>query len=200
MLQSCILGNSRLLTNQQCRTQEPKRSRKTTKKQWQSSNSRFASVQTSDRAGIHWHAAFICIAYTKEHDGSKILTHSVNTGWELASTWDESLYYFLYLIALKSKIFAICTICIEFTVITKFKIHSVEKVPGIGQQNTNYLLFIRIYFIAFKVGPYQNNTFMPTNNSIIKTSFKRIFRTRLQFSPRILFYVFCRLKTGASKW
>ena len=34
-----------------------------------------------------------------------------------------------------------------------FIIHSVKKVPVIGQQNTNYLLFIQIYIIAFKVGP-----------------------------------------------
>ena len=65
---------------------------------------------------------------------------------------------------------------------------------------TNYLLFIHIYFIAFKVGPSRNNTLMPTNNPIIKTFFKRIFRNRLQFSPRILLYVFYRLKAGTSKW
>ena len=41
---------------------------------------------------------------------------------------------------------------------------------------------------------------MPTNNPIIKIFFKRIFRNRLQFSPRILFCVFYRLKTGASKF
>ena len=76
MLQSCILGNSRHSTNQQYRTQEPKRSREKTKKQWQSSNSRFASLQTSDGAGIHRHAAFICVAYTRERGGSKNLTHS----------------------------------------------------------------------------------------------------------------------------
>ena len=34
---------------------------------------------------------------------------------------------------------------------------------------------------------------MPTNNPIIKTFFKRIFRNRLQFLPPILFYVFYRL-------
>ena len=78
-LQSCILGNCRLSTNQQSRTEESKRSQKKTKKQWQSSNSRFVSVQTSYGAGIHRHAAFICIAYTTERGGSKNLTHSVNT-------------------------------------------------------------------------------------------------------------------------
>ena len=47
--------------------------------------------------------------------------------------------------------------------------HSVNKVPGIAQQNTNYLLYIQIDLIAFKVGPSRNNTLVPTNNSIIKT-------------------------------
>ena len=75
-LQSCILCNSRLSTNQQYRTQQPKRSREKTKKQWLSSNSRFASVLTSDGAGIHRHATFICIAYTRERGGRKNLTHS----------------------------------------------------------------------------------------------------------------------------
>ena len=40
---------------------------------------------------------------------------------------------------------------------------------------------------------------MPTNNSIIKTFVKRIFRSRLQFSPRIFFNVFYRLKMLYSK-
>ena len=38
------------------------------------------------------------------------------TVWRLKSTWGESLYCFLYLIALKSTIFAIFTIFTEFTV------------------------------------------------------------------------------------
>ena len=75
-LQSCILDNPRLSTNQQYRTEEPKRSREKTKKQWLSSNSRFASVLTSDGAGIHRHATFICITYTRERGGRKNLTHS----------------------------------------------------------------------------------------------------------------------------
>ena len=58
------------------RTQEPKRSREKTKKQWQSYNSLFASVQTSDGVGIHRHDAFICVAYTRERGGRKNLTHS----------------------------------------------------------------------------------------------------------------------------
>ena len=45
--------------------------------------------------------------------------------------------------------------------------HSVNKVPVIGRKNTNYLLCIQIYFIAFKVDPSQNNTLMPTNNQNI---------------------------------
>ena len=67
------------MKSQNIRTQEPKESREKTKKQCQSSNSGFASVQTSDGAGIHQHAAFIFIAYTRERGGSTNLTHSVNT-------------------------------------------------------------------------------------------------------------------------
>ena len=66
------------------RTEKQKRSREKTKKQWQSSNSRFAIVQTSDGACIHRHAAFICVAYTRERDGSKNLTQSVNTAQRLS--------------------------------------------------------------------------------------------------------------------
>ena len=77
-------------------------------------------------------------------------------------------------------------------------VHSFKNVMGIVQWNTNYLLFIQVYFIAFEVGPSRNNVLMPTNNPIIKTFLEGIFRNKLQFSPRILFYVLYRLKTGAS--
>ena len=102
-LQSCILGNSRLSTNQQYRTQQPKRSREKTKKQWLSSNSRFASVLTSDGAGIHRHATFICIAYTRERGGRKNLTHSGITGGY------SSLYSFILAEVCISPYFTILT-------------------------------------------------------------------------------------------
>ena len=96
-LQSCILGNPRLSTNQQCRTEEPKPSREKTKKQWRSSNSRFASVQISDGAGIHRHAEFKRVAYTRKRGGSKNLTQPVNIGFQLAFyihvTWISQLRF-----------------------------------------------------------------------------------------------------------
>ena len=66
--------------------------------------------------------------------------------------------------------------------------------------NTQTINYLSKFILSPSKYPYPNNTLMPTNNLIIETFLKRIFRNRLQFSPRILFYVFYRLKTGASKW
>ena len=67
-------------------------------------------------------------------------------------------------------------------------VHSVKKVSRIGQWNTNYLLFIQIYFIVFKVGPFRNNTLticqriIQSSKHLLNAFFGIDFSSRREFS------------------